>query len=131
MKWLLQTYTSSIYSTSISLFKKCPALINWKNVVLLHDNARPHTARVTQEKILELDWPFLPHPPSSPDLAPSDYHLYRSLQNSLMGTNSLMKSRFESSSRTFSRQNRRNSTQKESKSSLINGNKSLQMMVNI
>ncbi|CAK9825768.1 Mariner Mos1 transposase [Anthophora retusa] len=27
------------------------------------------------------------HPPYSPDLAPSDYHLFRSLQNSLNGKN--------------------------------------------
>ena len=27
----------------------------------------------------------MPHPPYSPDLAPSDYHLFRSLQNYLNG----------------------------------------------
>jgi len=27
----------------------------------------------------------LPHPPYSPDLAPSDYYLFRSLQNALNG----------------------------------------------
>ena len=30
---------------------------------------------------------ILPHPPYSPDLAPSDYFLFRSLQNSLNGKN--------------------------------------------
>jgi len=34
---------------------------------------------------LELDWDILPHPPYSPDFAPSDYHMFRSLQNSLNG----------------------------------------------
>jgi hypothetical protein len=33
----------------------------------------------------ELDWEILPHPPYSPDLAPSDYHLFRSLSNNLHG----------------------------------------------
>ena len=37
-----------------SLLEKCLALVNHKNIVLLHDNARPHTARVTQEKFWSL-----------------------------------------------------------------------------
>jgi hypothetical protein len=54
-------------------------------VILKHDNARPHTANVTKAAIQELDWEILPHPPYSPDLAPSDYHLFRSLSNNLRG----------------------------------------------
>ncbi|CAK9809291.1 Histone-lysine N-methyltransferase SETMAR [Anthophora quadrimaculata] len=67
------------------LHEKHPALVNRKNVILLHDNVRPHTARVTQEKILELGWSVLPQPLYSPDLAPTDYHLFCSLQNFLNG----------------------------------------------
>jgi hypothetical protein len=37
------------------------------------------TKAVTQE----LDWEILPHPLYSPDLAPLDYHLFRSPSNNL------------------------------------------------
>jgi [histone H3]-lysine36 N-dimethyltransferase SETMAR len=53
-------------------------------VYFLHDNARPHIAKLTHRKLLELGWTTLVHPPYSPDLAPSDYHLFRSLNNHLM-----------------------------------------------
>jgi histone-lysine N-methyltransferase SETMAR len=52
--------------------------------VLLHDdNARPHTARATQERIQELEWDLLELPPYSPDLAPSDFYLFGPLKNHL------------------------------------------------
>jgi hypothetical protein len=40
---------------------------------------------MTKTAIQELNWEILPHPPYSPDLAPSDYHLFRSLSNNLHG----------------------------------------------
>jgi histone-lysine N-methyltransferase SETMAR len=38
---------------------------------------------MTQQKIKELNWEISDHLPYSPDLAPSDYNLFRSLQNHL------------------------------------------------
>jgi histone-lysine N-methyltransferase SETMAR len=58
---------------------------NRHGVILHHDNARPHTANMTKAAFQELDWEILPHPPYSPDLAPSDYHLFSSLFNNLRG----------------------------------------------
>jgi [histone H3]-lysine36 N-dimethyltransferase SETMAR len=54
-----------------------------RKVHFLHDNARPHIARLTQQKIRDLGWTVVPHPKYSPDLAPSDYHLFRSLAHFL------------------------------------------------
>jgi transposase len=42
-----------------------------------------HTANMSKVAIQEQDWEILPNPPYSPDLAPSDYHLFRSLSNNL------------------------------------------------
>ncbi len=52
-------------------------------IYCLHDNARPHIAKSTREKWLKLGWVTIPHPPYSPDLAPTDYHLFCSLANYL------------------------------------------------
>ena len=52
-----------------------------------HDNAKPHVSKIVTEKIAEFGWELLPHPPYSPDLAPSGYHLFRSLSNYLRGKN--------------------------------------------
>ncbi len=47
---------------------------------LHHDNAAPYTAKMTKETLESFGFRALPHPPYSPDLAPSDFHLFRSLQ---------------------------------------------------
>jgi histone-lysine N-methyltransferase SETMAR len=51
-----------------------------RGVLLHHDNARPHTAPATQERIQELEWKLLEHPPYSLDLASTDFHLFGLLQ---------------------------------------------------
>ena len=56
-----------------------------RGVILLQDNARPHTAARTLAKIKDLGWKLLTHPPYSPDLAPSDFHLFGPLKESMKG----------------------------------------------
>jgi len=55
-------------------------------VILLHDNTRPHVAKATQDHIVALNWELIPHTTYSPDIAPSDYYLFRSLQYHLADT---------------------------------------------
>ena len=47
----------------------------------LHDNAPAHRTKMTSEKLTNLGWEVLPHPSYSPDLAPTDYQLFRALHN--------------------------------------------------
>ena len=55
-------------------------------VVLLHDNSRPHTAAHTAETIRKFTLEVMAHPPYSPDLSPSDYHLFSLLKEALRGS---------------------------------------------
>lgn len=55
----------------------------FNNLHMLQDNARPHTAQITQRKLREIGFNVLPHPPYSPDLSPSDYYLFSPLKASL------------------------------------------------
>ena len=78
-------YCRQLMKSDKEIKEKCPELLTHKDVIFHQDNARPHTSLVTRKKLLELGWEVMPHPPYSPDLAPSDYHLFRSLQNHLNG----------------------------------------------
>ena len=51
-----------------------------KGVVLLHENARPHTAACINVLIKLFTWEIFDHPPYSPDLAPSDYYLFTKMK---------------------------------------------------
>jgi histone-lysine N-methyltransferase SETMAR len=46
----------------------------------LHDNASAHRTITTQKKLAYLGFHFLDHPPYTPDLALSDYHLFSGLK---------------------------------------------------
>lgn len=52
---------------------------------LLHDNAPVHKSRVAQRAIHDCGFEQVNHPPYSPDLAPSDYYLFRDLKKHLAG----------------------------------------------
>ncbi|KAF6028815.1 hypothetical protein EB796_012879 [Bugula neritina] len=65
--------------------KRCRPNVNVANVLLLHDNARPHTSLRTREEITRHGWTTLPHPPYSPELAPSDFHLFGPMKEGLRG----------------------------------------------
>ncbi|EGI59641.1 Mariner Mos1 transposase [Acromyrmex echinatior] len=49
----------------------------------LHDNTRPHVAKVVKKYLETLKWDVLPHPPYSPYIASSDYWLFRRMQHDL------------------------------------------------
>jgi len=56
-----------------------------RGVCLLHDNARHHSAHVITALLEKFKWDILDHPPYSPDLAPSHFHLFLRLKKHLAG----------------------------------------------
>jgi len=57
-----------------------------KKKVLFHqDNAPCHKSMKTMAKLNEMGFELLPHPPYSPDLAPSDFFLFSDLKRMLAG----------------------------------------------
>ena len=56
-----------------------------KTIIFHQDNARVHTSFLTMVKLNELKYELFEHPPYSPDLAPSDYYLFRNLKQFLRG----------------------------------------------
>ncbi|GFV98187.1 mariner Mos1 transposase [Trichonephila clavipes] len=74
-----QTLNSDLYCQQLGHLKLAIDQKQPKEVVFHQDNARPHSPVVTHQKFWELGWEVLMHPPYSPDLAPSDYHLFLAL----------------------------------------------------
>jgi histone-lysine N-methyltransferase SETMAR len=50
-------------------------------IVLLSDNACPHTAARTRARLEHLNWELFDHPPYSPELPLSNYDLFTCLKN--------------------------------------------------
>ena len=60
------------------------AVVNGKGPVLLHDSAWLQVAQPTLQKLNEVDYEVLPHPPYSPDLLPSN-SWFKHIDNFLQG----------------------------------------------
>lgn len=77
-------YRQQIINLNHALIEKRP---EWARrhgkVILQHDNAPSHKAKAVKDTLSALSWEILPHPPYSPDLAPSDYHLFSSMSHAL------------------------------------------------
>lgn len=56
-----------------------------KGVLLLHDNAPVHKAKIAVSAMTSCSFEEIVHPPYSPDLAPSDYFLFPNLKKELRG----------------------------------------------
>jgi len=68
------------------LRERYPDIVNRNRVILQQDNTRSHTSKMTMDKIKELDGiGLLSHLSYSPDLAPTDYYLFRSMAHFLRG----------------------------------------------
>ena len=85
-----QTINSDVYCRQLNKLiaavkEKRPELVNHRGVIFYYINATSHTSLSTRQKLLRLGWEVMLHSPYSPDLAPPDYYLFRSLQNSLNG----------------------------------------------
>lgn len=81
-----ERYRRQLMGLSRALREKRPETAERHDkVILQHDNARPHVAITVKNYPETLKWEVLPHPPYSPDLAPSDYWLFRRMQNDLGG----------------------------------------------
>jgi len=55
-------------------------------IILHYDNARPHNSKKVDEYLASHHMDRTPHPPFSPDLAPSDFYLFGYIKNLLAGT---------------------------------------------
>ena len=52
-------------------------------LLLQHNSARPHTSLRTMGNVSILGWTVLQHPQCSPDLVPSDFHLFGPMKGGL------------------------------------------------
>jgi len=74
------TINSAVYCETLKklrhAIKKKSLRILSATILLPHNNTRPHSAAQTQDLITSFNWEQMDHPLYSPDLVPSDYHLF-------------------------------------------------------
>jgi histone-lysine N-methyltransferase SETMAR len=69
----------------LSQWRSIEAAGNERKLLVHADNARPHTAKLSAQYFNENRMKSAPHPSYSPDLAPSDFHLFGYVKRCLAG----------------------------------------------
>ena len=77
-------YVEVLRKLRAKLAEKRPGKLHC-GILLHHDNAPGHSSRIVRDVLREFRWELLPHPPYSPDLAPSDFFLFPKLKEHLKG----------------------------------------------
>lgn len=80
-----EVYCDYLEKMHAKLMKQWPALCNRHGPILLQDNARPHVSVKTIQKLSDMNYEVLHHPPYSPDLTPTDFYLFKHLAQFLQG----------------------------------------------
>lgn len=74
-------YIAELYCVNETIQLERP---HWQDqTIFLCDNTRPHVEQVVKAALQKLNMEVFQHLPYSPDLTPTDYHLFHSLLNSM------------------------------------------------
>ena len=65
-------YVEVLRKLRAKLAEKCPKKLHC-GILFHYDNAPVHSSWIIRDILREFQWELLPHPPYSPDLAPSDF----------------------------------------------------------
>ena len=73
-------YVEVLRKLKAKLAEKGPGKLH-RGILFHHDNAPAHSSRIVRDVLREFRWELLPHPPYSPDLAPSDFFYSQNSKN--------------------------------------------------
>ena len=79
-------YCSQLDQLKAALDEKRPELVNIKCIIFHQDNARPHVSLMTRQKLLQVGWEVMIHPPYSRH-CPFRFPFISVFKNSLNGKN--------------------------------------------
>lgn len=79
-----QYYSNLLVKLREEIKKKRRGMLT-RGVLLLHDNAPAHSSVAACQTARRCGFEILPHPPYSPDIAPSDFFLFPALKSDLRG----------------------------------------------
>ena len=77
-------YANLLDQLRTAIREKCRGKLS-KGVLLQQDNARVHICKVAMDAVERKRYELIPHPTSSPDLAPSDFFLFPNLKKDIRG----------------------------------------------